>query len=46
MIPVESSSGYLAVERVLLPEDAVCYGMLSCIAITFQYINEKIHLSY
>lgn len=24
MIPVETSSGYLANERVLLPEDAVC----------------------
>ncbi|XP_048428989.1 E3 ubiquitin protein ligase RIE1-like isoform X2 [Pyrus x bretschneideri] len=29
MIPVESSSGYLAVERVLLPEDAECCICLS-----------------
>ena len=47
MIPVETTSGYLAVERVLLSEDAVCYGItLSCIATTFQSISEKIHLSY
>lgn len=25
MVPVETSSGYLATERVLLPEDAVSY---------------------
>lgn len=24
MVPVETSSGYLVTERVLLPEDAVC----------------------
>lgn len=24
MIPMETTSGYLAVERILLPEDAVC----------------------
>jgi integrator complex subunit 11 len=25
MVPVETSSGYLSTERVLLPEDAVSY---------------------
>ncbi|MBA0849011.1 hypothetical protein Goshw_009997 [Gossypium schwendimanii] len=28
MVPVETSSGYLANERILLPEDAVSYGII------------------
>ena len=28
MVPVETSSGYLAIERILLPEDAVCFCSL------------------
>lgn len=29
MVPVETSSGYLANERILLPEDAVCFLFFS-----------------
>lgn len=28
MVPIETSSGYLANERLLLPEDAVCYHLV------------------
>lgn len=33
MVPIETSSGYLANERILLPEDAVSYNSIRLIAL-------------
>lgn len=42
MIPMESTSGYLAVERILLPEDAVCLQHLVIINYIYSLVYQSI----
>jgi len=40
MVPIETSSAYLANERLLLPEDAVCSSQMLFICLTFHHFYE------
>jgi len=41
MVPIETSSAYLANERVLLPEDAVCSSQMLFIFVSHSITSMK-----